>query len=106
MKKKKKSNIPVLKFNAFEFIPQAKLDYHEFGILNAYDIEKHLNEFIEDSYISKFTEILIITGKGFVVRPLVNKLLSKNKYVLNFKSAGYFNGQGGAFEVKLTTSNS
>ncbi|BCX14095.1 MAG: hypothetical protein KatS3mg085_627 [Candidatus Dojkabacteria bacterium] len=84
-----------------DFIPQATLDYHKFGKLLPYDIEKILFEFIEDSYYSNYQKILIITGKGKVVRPLVKRLLAQNKFVSNFKQASYFNGQSGAFEVTL-----
>lgn len=84
-----------------DFIAQAELDFHEFGELTTYDIEKYLNEFLEDCYISKLQRVLIITGKGKVVRPLVMKLLKINKYVSTFKTAGYFNGQSGALEVEI-----
>ena len=89
----------------FGFLPQAELDFHELGVLTAYDIEKYLNEFLEDCYIAKLKNVLVITGKGNVVRPAVLKLLSelqkKNKFVESFKTAGYFNGQSGAVEVVL-----
>ena len=84
-----------------DFIAEAELDYHEFGQLTPFDIEKILTEFLEDCYIAKYNRVTIITGKGNVVRPLVRKLLKENKFVENFKPAGYFNGQGGAFEVEL-----
>ena len=84
-----------------EFLPQAQIDFHEFGLLTNYDIEKYLNEFLEDCYISKLDKVLVITGKGNVVRPLVIKLLKQNKLVKSFKQAGYFNGQSGAVEVEL-----
>lgn len=83
------------------FIPDATLDYHEFGELLEFDIQNKLEVFIEDSYYKDFTLVLVITGKGKVVKPLVQKLLSQNKYVESFTLAGYFNGQGGAFEVVL-----
>ncbi len=83
------------------FISEAELDYHNFGILLPYDVEKILNEFLEDSSIAGYKQVLVITGKGNVVRPLINKLLSRHKLVEKFKQAGYFNGQTGAFEVTL-----
>jgi len=83
------------------FYAQAELDYHELGLLTAYDIEKILSEFLEDSYIQGLKNVLVITGKGQTVKPLVSKLLPKNKYVESFKIAGYFNGQEGAIEVTL-----
>ncbi len=84
-----------------EFIPQGKLDYHDRGSLHPYDIEKLLNEFLEDSYIAGYTEVIVVTGKGAVVRPLVDRLLKKHKLVRKYESAGYYNGQTGAFEVHL-----
>lgn len=87
-----------------QFIPQATLDYHEFGVLLNFDIEQKLNIFLEDSYYKDYFQVLIITGKGKVVKPLVYKLLKSSKYVESFNLAGYFNGQGGAFEVNLKVS--
>ena len=83
------------------FIPEAELDYHTLGIVTSFEIEKLLSLFLEDSYIASFHHVLVITGKGKVVRPLVEKLLSQNNYVSSFKKAGYFTGQEGAFEVSL-----
>lgn len=86
---------------SLDFIPDTQLDFHDFGVLNPAEIEKILTEFIEDSYIANKTSLLVITGKGRVVRPIVKKFLKANKYVSSFKTAGYFNGQDGAFEVNL-----
>lgn len=83
------------------FVSEDQLDFHDFERLTPFDIEKILNEFIEDSYVAGRENILIITGKGKVVRPLVEKLLPKNKHIRKFKRAGYFNGQDGAFEIFL-----
>lgn len=83
------------------FLADETLDFHELGILDHFDIEKILTEFIENSYNKDHTQVLVITGKGQVVRPLVKKLLEKSKYVEEFRYAGYFNGQSGAFEVTL-----
>lgn len=84
-----------------EFIAETKLDYHEYGIINHYEIEKTLSEFIEDCYINKHKKVLVITGNGSVIKPLVQKLLKQIKFIESFKQAGYFNGQKGAFEVVL-----
>lgn len=83
------------------FVPQATLDYHNLGVLNAFEVEKMLYEFIEDSEVDGYKNVLVVTGKGKFIRPLVNNLLKKNKKVKFFRSAGYFNGQEGAFEVSL-----
>jgi len=84
-----------------KFVPEAEIDFHEFGPMTSFDIEKYLNEFLEDSYFLKLRYVLVITGKGQVVRPAVLKLLKENKFVESFKTAGYFNGQSGALEVIL-----
>ena len=81
------------------FYPQAELDYHDRGSLNPYDIEKLLHEFIEDEQIKGNTRLLIITGKGRIVRPLVRTLLTRHPEVKEFASGSYHNGQDGAFEV-------
>ncbi len=83
------------------FIPDSQIDFHEFGMLTKFEIEDLLTKFIEDSYYAECKNVLVITGKGEVIRPLVKFLLQKNKYVESFKTAGYFNGQESAFEVVL-----
>lgn len=80
---------------------EAQIDFHEFGLLNHYDVEKILYEFIEDSHVAGYENVLIITGKGQFVRPLVQKLLKSNQLVKSFKSASYYHGGSGAFEVEL-----
>jgi DNA-nicking Smr family endonuclease len=83
------------------FFSQDEFDFHDLGPLTHYDIELHLNRFLEDSYFKMIRYVTIVTGKGQVVRPLVERLLKQNKYVEKFKRAGYFNGQDGAFEITL-----
>ncbi len=85
------------------FVPQATLDYHEVEITHHYQIEEELNMFLEDCIKAGFKKVLIITGKGKVVQPTVATLLKKHKLVANYKQAGYYNGQWGAFEVTLTS---
>lgn len=97
--KREKTVISNLMLN--NFIPDAILDFHDKGVLNAYEVEKFLNEFIEDSIIAEYKNIIIVTGKGQFVRPLVRKLLKVNKSIKKFNRAGYFNGQDGAFEVEI-----
>lgn len=84
-----------------EFEADAEYDFHQFEELLPFDVEKHLTEFIEDSFVAGHKNLLIITGKGSMVRPTVRKLLPSNKHVKEFRHAGYFNGQDGAFEVIL-----
>lgn len=96
---KKKKQLSSFEIENLQF--QDTLDYHEFGELTSYDIEKYLSDFLEDSYNSNFTKVLVITGKGQVVRPLVQRLLKQNKFVESFKQAGYFTGGEGAFEITL-----
>ena len=90
-------------YDIVEFIPDDSFDFHERGPLTPYDVELLLNEFLQDSYIAKHNRVLVITGKGHKVRPQVAKLLKHSKYVEHFKPGGYFNGQGGAFEVHLNS---
>lgn len=101
LKNKKRLSISQISDLDNFFVPQATLDYHNLGILNAFEVEKLLYDFIEDSEVAGFRNILVVTGKGKFIRPLVNNLLKKNKKVKSFRSAGYFNGQEGAFEVSL-----
>lgn len=100
MKRKKKrkiqSNNPLN-----YFIPDAQLDFHDYDLLYPYDIEKILLEFIEDNYVDGNRNLLVITGKGRVVKPIVYRKLKDIKFVKNWRIAGYFNGQDGAFEVEL-----
>jgi DNA-nicking Smr family endonuclease len=101
----KKPKLPKKKFefNSVEdlFYSQDEFDYHDLGPMTPFDIEENFNRFIEDSYFKMLRYVTIVTGKGQVVRPLVQRLLKTNKYVEKFKNAGYFNGQDGAFEVTL-----
>lgn len=85
--------------NFDKYISEATLDYHNFGIIDSYLIEKYLIEFIEECYVKGYHQILVIVGKGFVIRPIVMKLLSKIKEVKSFNYAGYYNGQDGAIEI-------
>ncbi len=84
-----------------KFLHDSQIDFHEFGVMDHFDVEKHLNEFIEDEYMKGHKALLIITGTGKMVKPLVAKLLKTNKFVKEFNEAGYFNGQKGAYEVTL-----
>ncbi|MDQ6985655.1 MAG: Smr/MutS family protein [Candidatus Dojkabacteria bacterium] len=83
------------------FEADSTFDFHLLGKLDPYDIERYLFEFIEDSYLKNDKRVLVITGKGRVVRPIVEKLLKNHKYVKHFKTAGYFTGGMGAFEIDL-----
>ncbi|MEO6728596.1 MAG: Smr/MutS family protein [Candidatus Dojkabacteria bacterium] len=85
------------------FTSEAELDFHILDKFDPYDVESMLNTFLEDCYLSKLENVIIIVGKGFVVRPFVQKILKSHKLVNEFKQASYFNGQSGAFEVKIKT---
>lgn len=80
------------------FIPQAQFDFHEFSELLPYQIDQYYEEFINDCVRAKLKRVLIITGKGRVVRPHVERLLKKDDRIERYKSAGYYTGQEGAFE--------
>lgn len=84
-----------------EFRPEKELDYHNFGILSREEIQLIYDNFITHSLAEGKYLLLIITGKGKVVRPQIRNLLSKDKRVQAFRSAGYFLGKTGAFEVEL-----
>ncbi len=83
------------------FFQQNELDFHLYDKLDPFEVEKILFEFIEDNYLLGNKFLLVITGHGKLVRPLVRKLLPKNKLVSEFKSANLYNGGKGAFEVIL-----
>lgn len=100
-RKENNKNDNKYKVDPYSFTPDDELDYHELGVLNHFDIEMYLNQFLEDSHISGYKNLLVIVGKGEVVRPQVKKLLGKHELVEGFKQAGYFNGGDGAFEVTL-----
>ncbi len=82
-----------------QFIPQNELDFHIYPKLDHVEVEKLLNEFLEDNQLIGNKFLLVITGKGKLVRPTVRKILGKHPLVESFKVAGYFNGQDGAFEI-------
>lgn len=84
-----------------DFFPEATFDYHTAGVLSPYEIERYFDEFLLDCDVLGYRRVLIITGKGQVVKPLVSRLLKLSKKVESYKIAGYFNGQDGAFEVIL-----
>ena len=84
-----------------DFIPDQVLDFHEIELLDNYNIEKILVEFIEDNYLAENEKLLVITGKGKVVKPQVLLLLKQNKFIKSYNFAGYYNGQDGAIEIIL-----
>ena len=79
----------------------AKLDYHDKGLLDFYTIEKLLNDFLLDSYLAKHNRLLIVTGKGKVVRPTVLRLLKNHKSVKKFEPLESTNFYGGSFVVYI-----
>jgi dsDNA-specific endonuclease/ATPase MutS2 len=78
-----------------------ELDYHELGILTKEEIEYHLLSFIEQAHLAREDEVRIVTGKGRVVRPLVQAALKRNKLVDSFRFADYYSGQDGVIVVTL-----
>lgn len=87
--------------NIVQFISEAELDFHILDKFDSFEVEKMLNIFLEDCYLRKIENVTVIVGKGFVVRPYVQKLLTRHKLVEKFNQASFSNGQTGAFEVKL-----
>ena len=84
-----------------EFIPENQLDLHKFGEIHPGEAEIQIERFINQSYAEGFNKVLVITGKGLVLRPLAKKVLKKHSKVKSFQPAGFSNGQDGAFEVVL-----
>ena len=88
--------------------PQRSIDFHKAGILTNAEITALTKRFLERSSQAGLTKILIITGKGLhsqkgeaVIKPLVEKILQKNKFVKNFSWARRDRGGSGAFEINL-----
>lgn len=79
----------------------SQIDFHAFGEMSREEIDYLLNQFLDENAALKNRTLLIITGKGEVVRPEIERLLKKDKRVLEYESAGYTTGQHGAFIVKL-----
>ncbi len=101
VKKKQKYTIKELQLIFEPFRPQSELDYHDYGILTNEDIMRIYNEYISDCIKANYKKVRIITGKGKVVRPKVNKLLSRDKRVEKSEYSGYFSGGSGSFDVIL-----
>ncbi len=81
---------------------EAKLDFHEFGVITAEQACFYLDQFLENSYAEKYKQVLVVTGKGEgILRRTIYAHLPKNKLVKSFKSASDWNGGTGAFEVYL-----
>lgn len=99
--KQKKYTLDDLRTLYEDFHPEATFDYHDKGILNSHTVELLYDQFVQESITDNFKRVLIITGKGDLVRPKVRLLLSRDKRVEKFSKAGYFQGQDGAFEVYL-----
>lgn len=90
--------------------PQRQIDFHKAGILTKEEIIALTKRFLERSSQEGLTKILIITGKGLhsedgraVIKPIVEKILSKNKYVKTFSWAPRNRGGEGAFEIQILT---
>lgn len=104
-KKDKKSkpgyNLDELRLLYEDFIPEAVLDYHEYDILNEPAVEQIYNSFVDESIIYGQKKLLIVTGKGELVRPHIARIAARDKRIASYQRAGYFNGQSGAFEITL-----
>ncbi len=84
------------------FKPEAQFDFHPLGVLTVEEIEFYTDKFLEEQRAIGNTKLIIITGKGRVVRPVVERVLKDYRFVKEYRRAGYFNGQEGAFEIVLT----
>lgn len=88
------------------FFPDDILDFHHLGILTPEQISYEADKFINNSHQSGHQFIRIITGKGRVVRPTVIRVLRQHRLIKDFKQAGYYEGQDGAYDIKLDIKNS
>lgn len=82
-------------------IYEDKIDFHEYGLLEKNQIQFFTDKFIQDSYSQGLKKILIITGKGAIVRPCVENTLRNHKLIKKYSRALEENGGSGAFEVWL-----
>ena len=96
-----------MKSNKFTF--DAMVDLHGKTEIQAYEIIKN---FIKDSYLNNFKNIIIITGKGYngkgilkLKTPLWLKSEGLSKYVVGFETMPHSKGGEGALFVKLKNKN-
>ncbi len=91
-----------LKMDEFDtFKVDRELDFHNMGILTREEIKYLVECFLEDSILMGASNVLIVTGRGNTVRPLVRLCLMESKKVASFRIARFFRGGAGAFEVFL-----
>jgi DNA-nicking Smr family endonuclease len=90
-----------IKRQQLDFPSQATLDYHNRGILDAFDVEKIFDDFAYDCVSKNYLYLIVICGKGKLVRPTIQKVLKTHTLVEYFKDGGYYTGGKGAFLVKL-----
>jgi len=84
-----------------EFPIQLTLDFHNRGILDAFDIEEIFSVFLDECLTKNRQYVCIICGTGKFVKPTMYKLLKTHHLVDYFKEGGYYTGGKGAFLVKL-----
>ena len=101
MKKNKKYTLTELQTLYGDFKPEALLDFHDYDILNESYILEIYDQFIKESIEASQTKVLIITGKGEVIKPLINKTLARDNRVDTYNHAGMYQGGKGAFEIFL-----
>ena len=96
-----------MKSNKLTF--DAMVDLHGKTEIQAYEIIKN---FIKDSYLNNFKNIIIITGKGSngkgilkLKTPLWLKSEGLSKYVVGFETMPHSKGGEGALFVKLKNKN-
>ena len=88
---------------------EAILDFHKLGKITTDQAKLTLDLFLEESYIEKYRQVLVITGKGnnaqqpgkSVLRDTIKSQLKIHKLVRSFKNADLWDGGEGAFEVSL-----
>jgi len=88
--------------------PQAEFNFHDRGILTQSDMQKLVDEFIEECRDRGLRKVLIITGKGLhsrngspVIKPFVKKYLQSKSFVSMVYEGRYDRGGSGTLEIIL-----
>ena len=88
--------------------PQAEFDFHDRGLLTPGDMQRLIDEFMEECIDRGLYKVLIITGKGLhsrkgmpVIKPFVKKYLQDKPYVARVYEGRADRGGSGTLEVIL-----
>lgn len=88
--------------------PQAEFDFHGRGILRMNEVQKMVDEFLDECRSRKLTKVLFITGKGLhsqkgmsVIKPFLRKYLDSLSFVDRVYEGRFDRGGAGTLEVIL-----